>query len=95
MTSITQAQTTISYDLNNTNIHFSPTPTGGGFSPQSNYAAITKPLVAEPYPSNPQAGVNAATIYAPAGNVNNVFFGGDIPITGIGLGAQAVPIFTK
>lgn len=94
VTSIIQAQTTINYDLNNTNIHFSPTPTGGGFSPQSNYTIITKPLVAEPYAINPQAGVNAATIYSPAGNVNNVFFGGDL-LTISGTGSSAIPIFTK
>ena len=88
------AQTTISYNLNNTNIHISPTPTGGGFSPQSNYTIITKPLVAEPYAINPQAGVNAATIYVPAGNVNNVFFGGDLPSIGTGTSWSAVPIFT-
>lgn len=94
-TLIIEAQTTYNYDLNNTNIHFSPTPTGGGFSPQSNYATITKPLVAEPYPSNPQAGVIANTIHSGAGNINNVFFGGDLPAAGSGLGATAIPIFTK
>jgi gliding motility-associated-like protein len=88
------AQTTINYALNNTNIYIAPTPTGGGFAPQSNYAATTKPLLAESYPTNFQPGVNSGTIHAGAGNINNVLFGGDLPSTGVAYGTSAVPVFT-
>jgi gliding motility-associated-like protein len=89
------AQTTISYVLNNTNIHIQQAPTTSGFIPATNYATITKPLLAEAFATNSQAGVNAATIHAGAGNVNDVFFGGDVPVPSPGYGAVAVPVFTK
>lgn len=88
------AQLTHYIVLVDANIHTAPTPTGGGFAPQSNYSVTTKTLVAEPYPSNFQPEVNASTIHPGAGNIPNVLFGGDLPSAGTGYGAFAVPIHT-
>ena len=71
-------QTIYNYVLDNSNIHVSPVPVPvGGIHPPTNYSLVTKPLVAEPFASNTQVGVNGGAIHPNAGDTLNVFFGGD------------------
>lgn len=88
-------QTIYNYTLDTATVHISPIPTPvGGLYPPTDLNLITKPLVAEPFSTNPTLVENAGDIHPNAAGVSDVFFGGDEPSTTIAA-AQATPIFTK
>lgn len=86
-------QTTYSYTFDNNTVHVSPTPTVFGVYPPTNFSTIKKPLIAEPFATNARCVSNANLIHPSAGNVSNVFFGGDMPSGGDGT--AATPVFTQ
>jgi gliding motility-associated-like protein len=68
---------------------------GIGLSNPTNYNSITKPLVAEPFSINCQFAATASTIHSGAGNVSNVFFGGNASPSGMIAGSAPTAVFTK
>ena len=73
------SQTTNQYDLTPANVYQSVPPLLGGSTNPAPYASISEPLVSEPESTNTQFIPNTNTFYAPAGNTQNVYFGGDLP----------------
>lgn len=87
-------QTTYNYTLDDPTVCISPIPMPiGGVFPPTNYTNISKPLIAEPFSTNAQCVDNASSIHPSAGNISNVFFGGDAPSGG--AGQTTTPIFTR
>lgn len=89
-----EAQVVQFYDLTFDNIHIStrPSPTNNIY-PATNYANVTKPLVAEAVAENIQLGINGTSVHPQAAGFDQAFFGGDSP-PGNDFGATPTAIFT-
>lgn len=84
-------QVNINLPFTPANVYFSPLPSPqGGMYPPTNYATVTQPLVAENLANNSQLIPNTSTFYAPAGNVNDVYFAGDLPSGGSGQSCSSI-----
>ncbi|GEM_PF-3339759 len=90
------AQTTTIHTLDEATVQIAPVPAEqNGIHPATDYNTVTKPLLYEPFTTNPPFLNSAADIYPPAGSDRtNVFFGGDVPGQH-GFGAVAASITTK
>lgn len=76
------AQQTFSYEFTNDNMEIliKPTPIVDEYL-APNYTSITKPLVAQPFANNAECFNIASEVHSSAGNITNVFFGGDDKIS--------------
>lgn len=87
------SQNLFEYPFNSENMHFVNVPIPiGNIHPASNFNNINKAFVVESYATNSISGILGSDIHPGAGNVDNVFYGGNTP-TADGHGAAAVPIY--
>ena len=90
----TKAQTVETFTLDSTNVHLTPRPDPvNGQYAATDYTAINKPLVAEPFSDNAAVGIDPTTVHPNATGFNSAFFGGDRP-NQTGFGVVATPIYT-